>query len=127
MNNGNILVAEDDGALRDLIALILFESGYQVITASDGADALQKAQHNGSIDLLLSDLEMPRMNGDELAKHFAQLHPTAAIIITTTCIHKLNAEKRCELLPKPFNVSQLRSTVWRALQTRPGHNGEEPS
>jgi CheY-like chemotaxis protein len=70
-NGKTILLAEDHHPLRTFVLAMLEGCGYHVIVASDGQGALEKAkQFNGTIDLLLSDIEMPRMTGIELATQF---------------------------------------------------------
>jgi two-component system, cell cycle sensor histidine kinase and response regulator CckA len=71
-----ILLAEDEPALRELTREILEEHGYTVIEAGSGDGALKCAgAHPGVIDLLLTDVVMPRMSGRELADHLARLRP----------------------------------------------------
>jgi CheY-like chemotaxis protein len=61
---GVILVAEDDVMLRNLVRTILQKNGYTVLVAADGAEALYLSQnHAGGIDLLLTDVQMPRVGG----------------------------------------------------------------
>ena len=63
-----ILVAEDDDALRRLIARILRNAGYAVLEAANGEDALSCAGSHGPIDLLVTDVAMPKIGGIELAQ-----------------------------------------------------------
>jgi two-component system, cell cycle sensor histidine kinase and response regulator CckA len=71
-----ILLAEDEPALRQLTREILEEHGYTVIEAGSGDGALKCARaHSGAIDLLLTDVVMPRMSGRELADHLVRLRP----------------------------------------------------
>jgi PAS domain S-box-containing protein len=76
-----ILVAEDEDAVRDLVRLGLSGYGYVVLDAPDGATALARAAaHGGPIDVLVTDVMMPGINGYELAAHLLALHPTAKVI-----------------------------------------------
>jgi two-component system cell cycle sensor histidine kinase/response regulator CckA len=78
---GTILVAEDLEAVRELVTGYLETLGYDVLSASDGKDALSKAAaHKGTIELLLTDLVMPGMGGRELAGHMAPLFPGAKVL-----------------------------------------------
>ena len=71
-----ILLAEDEDALRESIAVYLKKHGYQVLAASNGDEALQVAeQYSGKIHLLLTDVVMPKMEGAELARELAKLRP----------------------------------------------------
>ena len=64
-----ILVVEDDAAVRQLVCTILQEAGYQALRARHGSDALQICQqHDGKIDLVLTDLVMPQMSGPMLVE-----------------------------------------------------------
>jgi two-component system, cell cycle sensor histidine kinase and response regulator CckA len=63
-----ILLAEDDDALRQLVARILRKAGYNVLEASDGEAALTCSASHGRIDLLVTDMVMPKLDGVELAR-----------------------------------------------------------
>jgi signal transduction histidine kinase len=76
-----VLVAEDEEAVRDLACEFLKSAGYNVLTASNGAEALALAQaSNQQIHALLTDLVMPRMRGSELAKRLKTLQPQIKVI-----------------------------------------------
>ena len=74
-----ILLAEDEDGVRHVVAQMLREQGYTVLPANGGAEALRIAQtHSGPLQLLVSDVMMPRMNGPELAERLRELRPTCA-------------------------------------------------
>ncbi|HEY3803556.1 MAG TPA: ATP-binding protein [Kofleriaceae bacterium] len=76
-----ILVVEDEAPVRMLIREVLSQAGYDVIDAVDGAHALDvAAATEGEIDLLLTDVIMPKLSGRELARRFAQLRPTSRVL-----------------------------------------------
>ena len=76
-----ILLVEDEEPLRKMTCELLVDSGYTVLEASDGLEALEIAQqHKGSIHLLLTDVVMPRMSGPALAKPAADLHPELKVL-----------------------------------------------
>jgi two-component system cell cycle sensor histidine kinase/response regulator CckA len=79
-----ILLVEDQDAIRNLLSEILKSNGYTVLAASDGCDALQQSEiHRGQIDLVVTDLVMPRMGGRELVQALATAHPeTKALYIS---------------------------------------------
>jgi CheY-like chemotaxis protein len=80
-NGETILLVEDDPAVRRMAAEILRRKGYGVITAPSGADALRIAdEHNGRVDLLLTDVVMPGFTGPELARRFFTRFPRARIL-----------------------------------------------
>ncbi|MBI5185638.1 MAG: chemotaxis protein CheW [Nitrospinae bacterium] len=78
---GRILVADDSAVARESIRKFLLESGFDVVLAVDGKDALQKLS---GIDLVVTDLEMPEMNGYELTRAIKKEHPGLPIIMVTT-------------------------------------------
>lgn len=67
-----VLVVDDAISLRQTISLTLQKYGYQVVQAQNGVEALEKLQHHPEVDLVISDLEMPRMNGFELLSNIRQ-------------------------------------------------------
>jgi len=79
-----ILLAEDDDAVRKFTARLLAENGYTVLAAQNGENALEIARrHEGPIHLLLTDLVMPGMRGDDLANQLSPLRPDMKIIFTS--------------------------------------------
>jgi DNA-binding NtrC family response regulator len=113
-----ILLVDDRQQLRELVEVLLCRIGYRVITASDGASALRAAREQESIDLLLTDLEMPGMRGDALASQFARLHPRAGVIVSTTSTDAIETDVAYDFLPKPFGATELREGVRRTLRKR---------
>ncbi len=78
---GTILIVEDEAAIRRLATRVLEAAGYQVLTASDGVDALRVLEARGSpVDLLLTDVIMPNMGGAELAARVAELYPSTRVL-----------------------------------------------
>jgi len=74
-------VAEDEDAVRELVCRILERSGYHVLRARDGQDALRVAQgHPGPIDLLVTDIVMPRMSGSRLAEALGTSRPETRVL-----------------------------------------------
>jgi CheY-like chemotaxis protein len=74
-----ILVVDDDGSFREMMLDLLRESGHDVTGASDGADGLHKFKAS-AFDVVVTDLEMPRMSGQELAASVKALSPGAVVI-----------------------------------------------
>jgi len=79
-----ILLVEDDDQVRALTRSVLERTGYRVLTARDGGEAVTlSGAHEGAIDLLLTDVVMPRMNGRELADQLARTRPTTKVLFVS--------------------------------------------
>ena len=120
-----ILIAEDDDIVRALLVRALGGDGHDLIETADGTtafDALNASK--GGIDLLLSDVKMPEMDGIELALATGRYHPDTAIMLTTGHVdqreraHDLDALVH-EVISKPFSVDQITSAIREALVRRP--------
>lgn len=117
-NSGKtILFADDDGQLQKLVPTLLHRCGYQVIVASGGKDALQRAREfDGPIHLLLSDIEMPGMTGIELAIHLNQERPETRILLISGLPSGLPVlNDGWSFLPKPFVSNILRDRIRDSL------------
>src|SRR5258708_20632656 len=116
-----ILLVEDEANLRYLARQYLEKQGYKVIEAADGAVAMQIAvAHDKVIDLLLTDVIMPGMNGRELAQRIAEIRPNVKILYmsgsTENVIgHNGMLDAGVRLLQKPFTLRDLRSKVREVL------------
>ncbi|HLH17784.1 MAG TPA: response regulator [Bryobacteraceae bacterium] len=113
-----ILVAEDDPIVRNLIRLMLSKEGYAVLTANDGQEALEICEgFRHRIDLLLTDVRMPRMDGVTLAERVRRERPDIKIIVmsgeTANIISKENVREA--FLRKPFIPPTLLQCVQRVL------------
>lgn len=78
-----VLVTDDDPFVRDMIAMILGSNGYEVETATDGRDAIEKQKADPEIGLVISDMNMPGMTGLELIKHWRGAGLDVPVIILT--------------------------------------------
>jgi two-component system cell cycle sensor histidine kinase/response regulator CckA len=105
-----ILVAEDEDGIHDTLTRTLTRAGYTVLAAANGADALKLAeQHTQAIHLLLSDVVMPGMLGDELAAHLLERRPDTKILFMSGYAGDLMnrygvLEPGVTALPKPFTA-----------------------
>ncbi len=106
-----VLFADDSPSIRDLFCGVLRDAGYSVLVAEDGSQALSLARlHPGAIDLLITDIVMPRMGGLELRHAVSECHPeTAVLLISGNCAVTIHAEE--PFLAKPFTPAVLLSTV----------------
>ena len=118
-----ILIAEDDEPVRALVARALVEDGHDVVTAPDGAAALETlGRENGRFDVLLTDIKMPLMDGIALALATARDHPDITILLMTGYAdqreraHGLDALIH-DVLTKPLTVAGVRAAVGEALAT----------
>jgi two-component system cell cycle sensor histidine kinase/response regulator CckA len=116
-----VVVAEDEDALRSLLGRVLSGSGYQVVAGRNGAEALEAArQRGGRVDLLLTDLVMPRMSGAELAEALAGEQPSMKVLFMTGHTDDALIEDRLvdgdvELIQKPFTSEVLLGRLRRLL------------
>jgi len=119
-----ILIAEDDDGLRSLVARALALDGHQVVTANDGAAALDLlTRPDEAFELLLTDIRMPVMDGIALALAAARDHPGLGILLMTGYADQ--RERVCgldalihDVIAKPFSVGTIRSAVNEALAAR---------
>ena len=113
-----ILIAEDESGIRDTLTRTLTKAGYTVLAAADGADALELAEHHPhEIHLLLSDVIMPGMLGDELATRLHERRPATKILFMSgfagDLVHRYDvlASGGVTALPKPFTTDELLTAV----------------
>jgi CheY-like chemotaxis protein len=112
-----ILVVDDEAMVLDAVRLTLTHYGYRVETASSAAEALAKMPE-GNYQLVVTDLKMPCMTGDELAREIKQRHPGIPVILLTGYAPDIPPADVDAILLKPFSTSELRSTVAAALGTK---------
>jgi two-component system, cell cycle sensor histidine kinase and response regulator CckA len=117
----NILVVEDDPAVRNMLIRILENSGYTVIEAVDGYDAIRTYHDHGkSIDLIILDVVMPGKNGKEVLDEISQSTPNAKAIFVSgytgdVVIDKGLSQETVDFLQKPLSVSALLAKVREVL------------
>ena len=120
-SKAKILVVDDDKLLRDIVCLMLSTMGCVAISAQDATEALDCMNSNDSIHLVLTDINMPLMDGWELAFHIKELYPDMPIIALTgeapeTVLPKLSGSGIDDALFKSFNLAFLRDAMLRLLQ-----------
>jgi CheY-like chemotaxis protein len=122
-----ILVAEDDAAMRDLVAAALRKDGYLVSEVSDGGRLLvtlarEYTHHEGAelVDLLVSDVRMPICTGLQILEQLRQMHCLLPVVLMTAfgdaTIRRRAALLNAEIIDKPFHLNTLRSAVERSLR-----------
>jgi len=120
-NSPVILLVEDEAVVREVTRDVLLHAGYRVLESSNAKEALQvAAEHTGEIDLLLTDVVMPEMNGADLATHLEDLQPNLATVFMSGYAESDVAQKlhrRAAVhIQKPFTVAALLARVAQALQ-----------
>jgi two-component system cell cycle sensor histidine kinase/response regulator CckA len=114
-----ILVVEDDEALRSIIAEVLGEHGYSVLTACNGTEALAEADRDRRpIDLVISDMVMPGMGGDELSRRLGSLRFLFMSGYTEASAQEGSATLGAAFLQKPFTPGTLLRKAREALEVR---------
>ncbi len=112
-----ILLADDDKATRDLVKRALEAEGHAVEVTQDGAEALEKLKSApAAIDVLVSDVHMPGIDGIDLAGQAVAVHPALKVLFMSGFPEELERAKavkaaRLAVLTKPFTLEQVRSAV----------------
>jgi two-component system, cell cycle response regulator CpdR len=119
-----VLIADDEDSVRTLVARAIAMDGHETVTAEDGAQALEILEREpGSFDLLLTDIQMPVMDGIALALAAARGFPDLTILLMTGYADQreraqgLNAIIH-DVVTKPFSVADIRTSVAVALGAR---------
>lgn len=105
-----VLVAEDDPLVLDVITTALDMAGYAVLAARNGYEAMRILEER-SVDLLVSDIRMPELNGLELAEAARRLRPGLRVILVTGFAETAAKPSPGRLLQKPFHASDLVRTI----------------
>jgi CheY-like chemotaxis protein len=116
-----VLIADDEDSMRSLVARAIAMDGHDTVTAQDGAEALEiLTREAGAFDLLLTDIQMPIMDGIALALSAARDFPRLTILLMTGFADQrerasnLNAIAH-DVITKPFSVADIRTAVADAL------------
>jgi two-component system, cell cycle sensor histidine kinase and response regulator CckA len=121
MGSETVLLTEDEQDVREIAREFLESGGYRVIEAKDGKEAIRlAAQHRGKIQLLVTDMVMPGMTGQELAVQLQAEHPGLCVVFMSgysehAATEMANADPSVRLLTKPFSRSALLRTVGEIL------------
>lgn len=115
-----ILLADDDKASRDLVARALGADGHTVDVTQDGAEALDKVKAGGGYDLLVTDVQMPGMDGVTLARHVQAAAPGLGMLLMSGYTSELDRASgtlgaKVGTIAKPFTLEQIRAAVRKAL------------
>jgi DNA-binding NtrC family response regulator len=113
-----ILIVDDEEIIRDFLSEVLEE--YELAVASDGDEAIEKMKAR-SYDLVITDLRMPRVPGEEVVKFAKQSSPNTKVIIISGysslyTVSQSVSNGACAFLSKPFSIKELMQTVSGALE-----------
>jgi CheY-like chemotaxis protein len=119
----SIMVVDDDRSVRQMTADVLRHAGYDVLVAASGADALTALRkHEGDVDLLLTDVQMQRMDGGELAEAVLAEHPQTKVLFMSgytggAALHDNVRDDGPDFIAKPFVSEQLLKKVKKLLKS----------
>jgi DNA-binding NtrC family response regulator len=111
-----ILVVDDDEQVRQLAARMLEKQGYCVIEAESGTVGLERfSQHHEKVDLVLSDVLMPKMSGPEMIQRILTINPSTRVMLMTGYSVEAILPKTVPIVAKPFTLEVLVETVRACL------------
>lgn len=115
----SILVVDDEEVMREFLADVLED--FTVIKASDGDEAIEKLKEK-KFDLIITDMKMPRVSGEEVVKFAREIYPDAKIIVISGYSSLFSVSNTleygvCAFLSKPFTIKQIRTEVEKSLES----------
>lgn len=118
----DILIVDDDETIREGLKHLVLEEGYHVVTAVDGADALQKLSEN-NYRLILLDVRMPNLDGYDVLTQVKKLYQSTKVIMITghaDLTHAMKSKKMGadDFIEKPFDIDDVMTSVRRSLGER---------
>jgi two-component system, cell cycle sensor histidine kinase and response regulator CckA len=119
--HGTVLLVEDETSVKKMAVLILQRLGYEVLEASDGEEAEKIAGgFNGRIDIMMTDVVMPGMNGRELAERLLAIRPEMKILFTSgytenVIVHHGIIDEKVNFIAKPYSVHELARKFMQVL------------
>ncbi|MGD9160970.1 MAG: response regulator [Desulfobacteraceae bacterium] len=122
MNKMNILLVEDDPAVRKVTTRLLEYLKHSVVAVEGGRDAISTVRNqNNYFDLVMTDYAMPEMDGIELTMNLKRLLPNMPVILCTGADNRTDDQLMLEsgvteILPKPFTKSELGHSIRRAVE-----------
>jgi len=124
--NETVLLVEDEGIVRDLAILILKRLGYNVLSAPNGGVAFMLAEkHKERIDLLMTDVVLPGINGRQLAERLVKIHPEMKVLFTSgytenVIVHHGVVEETLNFIGKPYSPPALAMKIRDVLDSKKG-------
>ncbi|MGE1156506.1 response regulator [Pseudomonas kitaguniensis] len=111
-NPSTILVVEDDAIVRMLIVDVLEELEFAVVEAADAEEALKVVENTDQvIDLMMTDVGLPDMDGKQLAGKVRELRPALPILFASGYADNIDVPAGMQVIAKPFSIDQLRDKV----------------
>ncbi|MHB1312431.1 MAG: response regulator [Gemmatimonadaceae bacterium] len=119
-----ILVVDDEASIAEVIGNILARAGYTMLVANSAEEALRLADDERAIDLLLTDIRMPQMNGRELAERLTASRPALKVVYMSGCAadprrFTSTVDRWSEFMAKPFEPATIRRRVRDMLDRSP--------
>jgi len=120
-----VLIVDDSTSLREFISIILKNAGYDVVMAENGKDALNRLNgfNDARVDIVITDLNMPVMNGIEFVKQMrgTSMYSSIPVVLMTTELHESKKQEAkqagvSEWINKPFTPRQLRDTIKKFIK-----------
>ena len=124
--NGRVLVVDDEPSVRTIVRLVLEKAGYEVLEAENGAtaiEALNTGENRLVLDVVISDIRMPKINGVQAIEYFQREYPHVPIIVLTAYPETKMAVSFvrsgvADYLIKPVDAQKLRDAVASAMERR---------
>jgi CheY-like chemotaxis protein len=113
-----VLVVDDEPVIRSLVTEVLQGEGHLVFSAGCGTQALSLFRSHSEIDLLISDIAMPEMDGPALAKRLRAERPGLPVLLMSGSCQNGQVNSRFEFLSKPFSITELLTRVRRLAERR---------
>jgi CheY-like chemotaxis protein len=110
---GTVLVVDDEEDVRRVVKMMLEDAGFAVLAAADGQEALSTFQERGDeIDVVILDMTMPQLSGEEVFREMRQIQPDVRVILTTgysaqDATHRFGGQEPAAFLQKPYRVGAL--------------------
>jgi len=122
MAKARILVVDDEKSMRDLLSITLGKEGYDVLTAAGGEPAIE-ALHRESVDAVITDLRMPKVDGLQVLRVAKEISPDTAVIVITAVASTETAVEAMKLgaydyITKPFKLDEVNLIVRNALERK---------
>jgi len=111
-----VLVVDDEPVIRSLVTEVLQGEGHSVFSAGCGSQALSLFESHAEIDLLISDVTMPEMDGPALARRLRAERPGLPVLLMSGSCQNGQVNSRFEFLSKPFSITELLTRVRRLAE-----------